>query len=119
MSQQEEIVYACNMNALSASEREEHGKNSGELFAAVKEIQERANGYAFRLSEEAISLAKVADFIRYERLCCPFFSFSMEVDAQNKALWLSLSGAEGVKPFIVAELGSALSDEMASTAGFR
>ena len=119
MSEQEEVIYACDMNALTASEREEHGKNSGEVFAAVKEIQERANGYAFRLSEAAISLAKVAEFIRYERLCCPFFSFNMEVDGQSKTLWLSLSGAEGVKPFIVAELGGALSDEMARAAGFR
>lgn len=47
---------------------------------------------------------KAASFITKGRLCCPFFGFSLQLDPEGGAPWLSLTGREGVKPFIQAEI---------------
>src|SRR2546422_8346251 len=41
--------FACNMNALTRSEREVHAKLSRALLGAVDEKKELRNGYAFRI----------------------------------------------------------------------
>jgi hypothetical protein len=62
---------------------------------------------------------KVAEFIANERLCCPFFGFTVEVEPQGGALWLHLTGRDGVKSFIQAEVGAALNESVARAANFR
>ena len=78
------------------------------LFRAVESIRELPNGYSFRLPTESDVLLTAADFIALERLCCPFFGFGLEIEREGGAVWLSLTGREGVKPFIVAEIGDHL-----------
>jgi len=46
-----------------------------------------------------------AEFITLERLCCPFLTLALEVERERGPLWLKLTGREGVKPFLRAELG--------------
>ena len=108
-----ESPFACNMTAFTPAERKEHIAAIGEVFGAVEEIQDRSDGYAFRLPSEASMLLKLADFIAKERLCCPFFGFSLDLEPEGGALWLSLTGREGVKPFIQAEIGHALNQAVA------
>lgn len=107
----QESPFACNMTAFTPAERKEHIAAIGQVFGAVEEIQELSDGYAFRLPNEAAMLLQLADFIAKERLCCPFFGFSLDLEPEGGALWLSLTGREGVKPFIQAEIGHALSDD--------
>jgi hypothetical protein len=75
------------------------------VFAAVTEVRELPNGYAFHLPNASEMLRKLGDFIALEQLCCPFFGFTLEVEREGGALWLQLTGHEGVKPFIQAEIG--------------
>ena len=82
------------------------------VFGAVQEIRELPDGYSFRLANETALLLKVADFLAKERLCCPFFGFALQIEAEGGAVWLSLTGREGVKPFIQAEIGQALADSV-------
>jgi hypothetical protein len=105
-----ESPFACNMTAFTPAERKEHIAAIGQVFGAVEEIQEVSDGYAFRLPNESTMLLKLADFMAKERLCCPFFGFSLDLEPEGGALWLSLTGREGVKPFIQAEIGHALSE---------
>ena len=100
--------FACNMNALAPSERNAHLATIQDVFGAVEEIRELSDGYSFRLANETAMLMKLAGFIAKERLCCPFFGFSLHLEPEGGALWLSLTGREGVKPFIQAEIGHAL-----------
>ncbi len=79
-----------------------------ELFHTVTEIRELSNGYSFRLPNESDVLLKAAEFIALERLCCPFFGFALEVAPEGGSAWLSLTGRDGVKPFIQAEIGNHL-----------
>jgi hypothetical protein len=62
------------------------------------------------LPNESDMLVTTAQFIALERLCCPFFGFGIEVEPEGGAVWLSLTGREGVKPFIMAEIGAHLPD---------
>ena len=95
---------ACDLSAIPAEERERHATSGEQLFATVQEVLELADGYALRLPTTSDILLKAARFIANERLCCPFFSFGLEVEASGGPLWLQLKGAAGVKQFIEAEL---------------
>src|SRR5262245_29678519 len=104
MSNEEKYFY-CDMTAIPSSLRKQHSDLIKELFGSVESTQELPNGYAFRLKNQEGLLLKAAEFIDRERLCCPFFSFAIEVESEGGAVWLRLSGPEGVKPFIRAEIG--------------
>lgn len=100
--------FACDMSAIAPDKRSEHMATINELFHAVEDILELPNGYAFRLANEPDVLLRAAKFIALEKMCCPFFGFTLEVEPEGGAVWLSLTGREGVKPFIVAEIGDHL-----------
>ncbi len=63
------------------------------------------DGYAIRLANQDEILMQVAEFISLERVCCPFLNFQLEIEAERGSLWLRLSGREGAKDFLAAELG--------------
>ncbi|HET8574375.1 MAG TPA: hypothetical protein VFL76_10965 [Edaphocola sp.] len=63
------------------------------------------NGFAFRFPGNDIILDELAAFIKTERECCSFFTFELAVRGDKSEIWLTLTGPEGVKDFIVAELG--------------
>ena len=96
---------ACNMLALNASERERHKQLREQMSAKVKGMRELADGYEIRLSDESSTITTVAEWVTLERLCCPFFTFQMEITEQGKPLLLRLTGPEGVKLFLQSELG--------------
>ena len=112
-------VFVCDMSAIEPHHRKQHIVTAREVFRAVKEIRELPNGYAFHLPNEATVLLKVAEFISREKLCCPFFGFSVEVHPAGGPVWLSLTGEEGIKPFIQAEIDEAWEEMFARTAQLR
>ena len=103
-----ESPFACDMTAIAETQRAEHVDRIQKLFRAVEEIRELTNGYAFRLKNAADTLVTAAKFVELERLCCPFFGFILEVEAEAGDMWLTLNGRDGVKPFIMAEISSYL-----------
>jgi len=103
-----ESPFACNMLAIKSDQRQQHIATAGQLFRAVKSIRELPNGYAFHLPDESDILNLVTEFISLERLCCPFFGFTIEIEPEGGAVWLQLTGREGVKPFIRAEISEFL-----------
>jgi hypothetical protein len=105
---EKESPFACDMTAIAPEQRGAHLATIDKLFRAVESVRELADGYSFRLPGEADVLLTAAQFIALERLCCPFFGFSLEVERERGAVWLSLTGREGVKPFVIAEIGDHL-----------
>jgi hypothetical protein len=97
--------FVCDLNALTTEQRERHNQVSAALNQQVIETAEQPDGFAFRYPASALALA--AQFIELERLCCPFFAFALTIAPQADSFWLSLTGAEGIKAFIRAELGMA------------
>jgi len=95
---------ACDLTAIPASEREEHITNSPQLFSTAQEVRELPNGYAIRFLNDSGKFLTVAKYIENERLCCPFFDFGLDVESNGGALWLRLTGGEGVKELLKATL---------------
>jgi hypothetical protein len=93
--------FACNVNALTSAERARHQVLSSRLLASLEEKSELRNGYAFRLPPSALVTA--AEWVSFERKCCPFFAFEIEQPKNQGSLWLRITGSEGVKAFIQEE----------------
>lgn len=93
---------ACNLNAMTKTERARHDELAHGLWKSVLEKRELANGYAFRVPEAA--LVSTAEWVALERKCCPFFAFSITQAEDEGAVWLHITGGKGVKEFIAAEL---------------
>ena len=100
-----EPPFACNMKAMNAGQRQRYDVLVKQLQNTIQEIKELPDGYAFRLPSETSTVKDAAEWITYERLCCPFFDFGLEVERNGGAMWLRLTGREGVKPFIKSEFG--------------
>lgn len=93
--------FACNMNALTSGERARYQELSRTLLTVVEEKRELRNGYGFRLPPSALLTA--AEWVSFERKCCPFFAFEIEQPKDQGPLWLRITGSEGVKAFIEEE----------------
>ena len=100
------MTFVCNLNAIAPENRERHQQISHELLSIEREeIRELPEGYGFRFPADSALCLKIAEFISNERLCCSFFTFTLEVAADEGAMWLRITGHESVKQFIQAEMG--------------
>lgn len=115
---QQETVFACDLTTLTPEQRQYLGTLSSELFAVVQNIRELSDGYAFELLQDSSLLLKLADFITYDRLCCPFMFHGIDAEPLGGSIWLRLSGEEGTKAFVIAEISGLLKPEVARSAGF-
>jgi hypothetical protein len=93
------------MTALNIAQRERQQVLMKHFQTAIWEILPLADGYAFRLAEDAETILYAAEFMTIERLCCPFINFELEVGQKGRPVWLRLTGRAGVKEFIEAEFG--------------
>src|SRR3954453_16643694 len=95
---------SCNLKALSPRQRPRYNVLMKRLRAAVRNRKALPDGYAYQLEQEAITLAEVAEWISLERLCCPFLNFELCATGRPTDWVLTLTGPEGVKPLLEAEL---------------
>jgi hypothetical protein len=105
---EKESPFACDMTAIAPEKRGAHLANIDKLFRSVEFVRELPSGYAFHLPNDSEDLLRATEFVALERLCCPFFGFAIEVEPEGGPMWLSLTGRDGVKPFIIAEIGDHL-----------
>ena len=95
----------CRLGALSPAERERQALLRRRVEAAVREAQERPDGYALLLDPAPELFVAAAEWITLERRCCPFMRLALE---RGDETWLVLEGGEGVKEFLTAELAPLL-----------
>jgi hypothetical protein len=98
------IEFVCDVTALNAQERKRYERLREKLPKLVEEIREVAKGYALRHSAEISTFLLLAEFVSLESRCCPFLSFTLELKPRHGPVWLMLTGPEGVKEFLQAEL---------------
>jgi hypothetical protein len=96
-----ESSFFCNPKAFNQTERKRYDELTRQLFHSVTSTTELANGYSYEMPSG--SLSALAEWVSYERRCCPFFVFEIEVGNTSKPLRLRLTGPEGVKKFIQCE----------------
>lgn len=104
--EKKESPFYCNINALSVAERAHKKLISDKMAASRVEADELPNGYAFRFRPDGVTLIELADWVESERRCCPFFDMTIETEREGGAVWLKLTGREGVKQFIRGEFKS-------------
>jgi len=104
---------ACDLTAIPADVREDHVITAPQLFALAQEVVELNNGFSIRFANEAGRFMAIAKFIENERLCCPFFSFGLEVEPNSGPLWLRLTGGDGVKEILQTTLFESIEDKKA------
>ena len=100
-----ESELTCNINGIPPQERARYGRLVEALRHAIKERRELPDGHAFQMDTTQIDTTQLVEWIELERLCCPFFGFQVHWERQNGAVWLHLTGPEGVKGFIPDEFG--------------
>lgn len=103
-----QIPIACDFTAIASEHREQHIATTHQLFELVEEVRELPNGYALRLPGDTATFLRAARFVAHERECCPFFHFELALEPERGPFWLRLTGREGVKQFLQAELGQHL-----------
>jgi hypothetical protein len=114
-----EVIIACNPNALTPEQQELWLEVGTQLYAAVQEVQELPDGYAFRLPSTSEMLLLVAEDLNFERLCCPFIHFTLDIAPNGAPFWLRFTGGEGVKEFLRMsfEMSNLLNEQVAQAAG--
>jgi hypothetical protein len=99
------VVFACDMKAMTPAQRKRHSEVlSPALKSAKLNTSERPDGYAFQFTSDPKTFATLSEWIGNERLCCPFFEFDIHVGDNSAPMVLRITGPDGVKQFIKAEL---------------
>lgn len=101
-----ESPIACRIGALSPADRERRASILRFVAAHITDVEELDDGYAVVLSWNADLWTRTAEFLIYERECCPFLDIALEAGREAGPIRVRLTGREGVKPFIKMELGS-------------
>ncbi len=104
---QDDEVIACLLSEREAAIRGE--ELAGGLFAAVEEVAELADGFAYRFPSEGSQLEPLLEFIVAERRCCPFLTFELAFEAHDGPIWLRLRGSPQVKAFIAEAFNTRVS----------
>ena len=97
---------ACDLSALTAQERESRRTLAGAFARAVIGSGELSNGFEFHVDSGKVDLRSIAEWIALEHRCCPFLHFRIEVGPNDAHTVVALTGGEGVKEFLRAELSS-------------
>jgi hypothetical protein len=96
---------ACDLSALSATERQREAALLHEIGTMTKGTSETPEGYALQLRADAAGFQRVAEWITLERRCCPFLSFELVWKSGEDSPSVRLGGRPGVKEFLAAEIG--------------
>lgn len=90
---------------LSETERDrEWDEVASEIYAAVEETRELEDGYAFRFPPGDDRARTLADYMLFERECCPFLRFELVLEPHGGPTWLRLRGEDGAKRFLRQQL---------------
>ena len=100
---------ACNLNALSPSERARRSELARTLQKISTSLEETDSGYRFQLPNDCEICERALELILLERRCCPFLSLELAFEPGDGAVALAIGGAPGVKQFLSERgiLGSA------------
>lgn len=94
----EETPIACDLSVLDDPER--HKRRAKALFTDRQEVSEVSGGVALRFPGTMEYAERALDFVRRERQCCPFLTFSVTFEPEQRGVWLFLGGDEQAATYI-------------------
>jgi hypothetical protein len=98
----EKQAMRCDLTAIPAAVRRQHLASIPAIFQAVQEVRELPDGYALRFANEPGRFMALANYVEYERLCCSFLQYGIEIEPHGGPIWLRLSGGQRVKEALAA-----------------
>ena len=96
----------CRLDVFDDTERQRYGALRAAIKAGAQETRELPDGYAVRLTSDAALFRQAAEWIAFERRCCPFLDLGLDWSTAD-AVWVKLTGGLGVKAYLASTLGRA------------
>jgi hypothetical protein len=79
------------------------------VLAALKnealETRELEKGFEYKFNGSDSMIDRLCEFIKTERQCCDFFTFTLTIPKETSFIFLEITGPQGSKEFIKTELG--------------
>ena len=100
MAQARETALSCSLGEKDLRAR--RSEVLTKLWEAAREIEHLEKGFALQYEDK--DLDDLVEFIAFERKCCPFFSFTLDFQADSGPIWLAITGPDGAKELLEAEL---------------
>ena len=95
---------ACDLSALTPSQRQRHEALLRELFNGVKGVHETPDGFSFEVLRSEERITRIVEWITLESLCCPFFSFRIDWKQGSELAEVTVSGPGGSKALLAGYL---------------
>jgi hypothetical protein len=103
-TKQEEGFY-CNMDALDETQKKRVIELMQSLRHSMTANKELADGYEFKFPATITSVRDIGEYLAYERACCSFLNMELHMPKDSDAVWLRLTGRDGVKDLLREEFG--------------
>ena len=97
-----DIPIACNLDALSETERQRRPALAASVRERVVDTHETERGFRLRLSPDAALLRDALDLICLERRCCPFLEMKLVFTGENGPVYFDIEGNADAKAFLVS-----------------
>ena len=101
-------TFFCDLEALTPQQRERHHQLAQELRPLVAKFRELADGYAAEFRSSHAIESSIEEFLKLEKLCCPFLELKIEnqnSDDAEQVHVVFITGSGEIKPFIRVEFG--------------
>jgi len=100
------VAIACDPEAIPREERGSHAALARRLFEGQlgAPVPSGAAGEGYQFEVEAALFDDLARWIANERRCCPFLRFTLDVSPAGGLIGLTMTGPEGTRAFIEAEM---------------
>ncbi len=97
-------LFYCDLTALSNEQRGEYQTLLPKLVKMSLGVIENEAGFRFHFAKTEENLRIAAQFMFFEGQCCAFIDFDLLVNGKEDQASLDMSGPEGAKDFLRAEL---------------
>jgi hypothetical protein len=95
-------VEACTLTSKEQVKRYKELKDI--LFNKVASVKELTDGYDLTFKEKIEFSNQLIEFVNFERVCCPSFTFSMTFEPHGGPIHLEIKGSKGIKDMIAFAL---------------
>lgn len=101
-----DLPIVCDLSVFTPEERKKHMEESKELFTNAKRVIEIGDGYAFHFDYSAEQFLSLANWIKDDKRCCPFFTFELAIEpfASGAETIIRLRGTEQMKQGLKLDL---------------
>ena len=91
-------IEACNLTSKEQAERYQELKKN--LFGRITSVKELTDGYDLVFNEKIEFSAQLLEFVNFERVCCPSFTFALHFESNAGPIHLEIRGSKGIKDMV-------------------